>query len=159
MLNYQELLPHFYTGIYYSIDETSMDESPRMLIKLRYPMEDGSLKQGCRYQSKNQSRTLFLKETDFKHVIIFLAPMTVVRPQPITETSLMESVAGFITEVQSFHQQVRLGPNLPCDLQSIFCWKWIFKSYFKLLDASFKSFPSLLGGLITVRWCSYESSH
>ena len=29
---------------------------------------------------------------------------SVVRAQPVTETSLMESVAGFITEVQAFQQ-------------------------------------------------------
>ena len=41
---------------------------------------------------------------------VISASISVVRPQPITETSLMESVAGFITEVQSFHQQVRKDP-------------------------------------------------
>ena len=31
-------------------------------------------------------------------------PESVVRAAPVTETSLMESVAGFISEVQTFHQ-------------------------------------------------------
>ena len=35
-------------------------------------------------------------------------PGSVVRAAPVTETSLMESVAGFISEVQTFHQ-VRLS--------------------------------------------------
>ena len=39
------------------------------------------------------------------------------RPQPVTEKSLMESVAGFINEVPAFNQ-----PNLPTDPKVYVLW-------------------------------------
>ena len=39
------------------------------------------------------------------------------RPQPVTEKSLMDSVAGFINEVQTFNQ-----PNLPTDPKVYVLW-------------------------------------